>query len=110
MRCLKVTIDLYLPGSKRFVRTLDLFGAIDPAASSFQFFGTKVIANSCTGAIANFSQLELHLQKKDGRSWTVLEKTIQDLGGISLTFGVGGRTGTIGAKELVLDDVNKARV
>ncbi|KAG5645922.1 hypothetical protein DXG03_005069 [Asterophora parasitica] len=91
----KIKLDLYLPGPKRFTRTLDLFGPIDPGRSSYQFFGTKV---------------ELHLQKRDGRSWTVLEKTIQDLGNISLTFGVGGRTGTVGAKHLVLDDINKARV
>lgn len=38
----KVHLDLILPGSKRFVRSLDLFGPIDAAASSFQFFGTKV--------------------------------------------------------------------
>lgn len=52
-------------------------------------------------------QVELHLKKADTRSWTVLEKTSQNLGGISLTFGVGGRTGTIGAKELVLDESNQ---
>ena len=40
------------------------------------------------------------MKKADGRSWTLLEKTDQDLRNIALTFGVGGRTGTIGAKEL----------
>ena len=54
-------------------------------------------------------KLELKLRKKDNRSWTLLEKTDRDLGNINFTFGVGGRTGTIGAKELVLDDANKAR-
>lgn len=54
-------------------------------------------------------KVELNLLKQDGRSWTVLEKTTQDLGGISLTFGVGGRTGTIGGKELVLDETNRVR-
>ncbi|KAF5387119.1 hypothetical protein D9615_001635 [Tricholomella constricta] len=90
----QVKLDIYLPGAKRFSRTLDLFGPIDPEHSSYQFFGTKV---------------ELHLRKRDGRSWTVLEKTVQDLRNISLTFGVGGRTGTVGAKQVVLDDINKAR-
>lgn len=55
------------------------------------------------------SQVELHLKKSDTRSWTVLEKTARDLGNISLTFGVGGRTGTIGGKELILDGSNKNR-
>ncbi|KAG6854917.1 hypothetical protein C0991_009740 [Blastosporella zonata] len=90
----KVKFTIYLPGPKRFSRTLDLFGPIDPNQSSYQVFGTKV---------------ELHLRKRDGRSWTLLEKTTQDMGKISLTFGVGGKTGTIGAKEVVLDDINKAR-
>ncbi len=54
-------------------------------------------------------QVELILRKLDNRSWTLLEKTDRDLGHINFTFGVGGRTGTIGAKELILDDVNKAR-
>lgn len=48
-------------------------------------------------------QVELNLKKSDGRSWTLLEKTTHDLGGFQLTFGVGGRTGTIGAKEIVVD-------
>lgn len=90
----QVSVDLALPGSKRFVRTLNLFGPIEPLSSTYQFFGTKV---------------ELQLRKRDGRSWTLLEKTTQDLGNISLTFGVGGRTGTIGGKELVLDESNKVK-
>lgn len=53
--------------------------------------------------------MELKLRKKDNRSWTLLEKTDRNLGNINFTFGVGGRTGTIGAKDLVLDDANKAR-
>lgn len=39
----------------------------------------------------------------------MLEKTDRDLGSISLTFGVGGRTGTVGGKEIILDESNKAR-
>ncbi|KJA18561.1 hypothetical protein HYPSUDRAFT_144805 [Hypholoma sublateritium FD-334 SS-4] len=90
----KITLDLYLPGQKRFSRTINLFGCIDSDNSSFQFFGTKV---------------ELHLQKGDGRMWTVLEKTDRDLGNISLTFGVGGRTGTVGGKQVILDEGNRSR-
>lgn len=49
------------------------------------------------------------LQKSDTRVWTVLEKTDRDLGNISLTFGVGGKTGTVGAKDVILDERNKKR-
>lgn len=38
----QITVDLYLPGSKRFLRVIDLFGPIDPKESVSQFFGTKV--------------------------------------------------------------------
>jgi hypothetical protein len=51
----------------------------------------------------SFVQVELNLKKSDGRSWTLLEKTTRDLGGFQLTFGVGGRTGTIGGKEIIVD-------
>ncbi|KAI9065098.1 chord-domain-containing protein [Trametes sanguinea] len=90
----QVFLDLYLPGKKRFRKTLNLWGPVNPEESSYKFFGTK---------------LELKLKKKDTRSWTLLEKTDRDLGNINFTFGVGGRTGTIGAKELILDDVNRTR-
>ncbi|KAI0724052.1 chord-domain-containing protein [Cerioporus squamosus] len=90
----QVHLDLYLPDSKRFRKTLQLWGPVNVGESSYKFYGTKV---------------ELRLKKLDNRSWTLLEKTDRDLGHINFTFGVGGRTGTIGAKELILDDVNKAR-
>lgn len=48
-----------------------------------------------------YDQVELLLQKSDGKMWTILEKTDRDLGGIALTFGVGGRTGTVGGKEII---------
>ncbi|PPQ77512.1 hypothetical protein CVT25_011309 [Psilocybe cyanescens] len=90
----KAILDLFLPNRRRFMRTLDFFGGIDPSSCTFKVFGTKV---------------ELTLQKSDARSWTVLEKTDRDLGPISLTFGVGGRTGTVGGKEIILDESNKTR-
>lgn len=90
----KVHLDLHLPENKRFTKTVELFGVIIPDKSSFMVLGTKV---------------ELSLQKADNRSWTVLEKTDRDLGNISLTFGVSGRTGTTGAKQVVLDEGNRAR-
>lgn len=56
-----------------------------------------------TEAFPFFVQVELILMKSDGKSWILLEKTNQDLGGFQLTFGVGGRTGTIGGKEIIVD-------
>lgn len=90
----QVHFDLYLPGSKRFRRTITLFGPVEPDASSYKFYNTKI---------------EVVLKKLDTRSWTLLEKTTRDLGNINLTFGVGGRTGTIGGKDLVLDMQNTNR-
>jgi len=87
----QIHLDFYLPGPKRFTRSVQLFGPVDPTASSYTVFGTKV---------------EIRLKKRDGRSWTLLEKTDRALGPVSFTFGVTGRTGTIGAKELVLDEQN----
>jgi hypothetical protein len=57
----------------------------------------------------DYSQVEVILKKQDARSWTILEKTTRDLGNINFTFGVGGRTGTVGAKTPVVDDSNKAQ-
>ncbi|KAH7889836.1 chord-domain-containing protein [Phlebopus sp. FC_14] len=90
----QVHFDLYLPAQKRFKRTIELFGPVEPEASSHKFYGTKV---------------EVVLKKLDTRSWTVLEKTTHGLGNISLTFGVGGRTGTIGSKEMIVDEQNRSR-
>lgn len=56
------------------------------------------------------SQVEIVLNKQDTRSWAILEKTDRDLGGISLTFGVGGRTGTVGAKQVILDEKNSTKI
>ncbi|CAG8769502.1 9730_t:CDS:2, partial [Acaulospora colombiana] len=92
----RVHINLSLPDSKRFKRTLELFGAIVPEKSTYKVYGTKV---------------DMTLVKSDARSWNLLESTnAANLAGIgfNLTFGVGGRTGTVGAKEAVLDDENKS--
>lgn len=106
---MQIHLDLYLPGPKRFTRSVQLFGPVDPTASSYTVFGTKVkISRSYDDRfdfIRSF-QVEIRLKKRDGRSWTLLEKTDRDLGPVSFTFGVTGRTGTVGAKELVLDEQN----
>ncbi|KAH8117296.1 chord-domain-containing protein [Phellopilus nigrolimitatus] len=92
----KVDLDLFFLDSKRFTRSLNLFGPIIPEESKYTIMGTKV---------------ELILKKKDNRSWNLLEKTEQDLGGFNLTFGVGGRTGTIGSRvPPVLAKDNSPRV
>ena len=39
---MQLVLDLFLPESKRFSKTIDLFGPIDPEASSFKILGTKV--------------------------------------------------------------------
>jgi hypothetical protein len=63
----------------------------------------RVIEHHANRSLPFSVQVELNLKKSDGKSWTVLEKTTRDLGGFQLTFGVGGRTGTIGAKEIIVD-------
>ena len=40
-------IDLFLPDSKRFKRSLNLYGKILPNESSYKFFGTKVCYSAC---------------------------------------------------------------
>ena len=106
---MQIHFDLYLPGPKRFTRSVQLFGPVDASASSFTFFGSKVKKNSRTHDHVHFSevsQVEVQLKKRDARSWTLLERTDRDLGPVNFTFGVTGRTGTIGAKEFILDEQN----
>ncbi|KAK0442949.1 chord-domain-containing protein [Armillaria borealis] len=93
--CDKVILDILFQDTKRFTRTIDLVGPINADTSTFQIMGTKV---------------ELHLQKEDRRSWSVLEKSeLVKIGNYAVTFGVGGRTGTIGGKEIILDASNQVK-
>jgi hypothetical protein len=48
--------------------------------------------------------VDLVLVKQDARSWSLLERSEADLAGFSLTFGVTGRTGTVGGKEAIVDE------
>ncbi|KZT54585.1 chord-domain-containing protein [Calocera cornea HHB12733] len=92
-----VSLDLFLPEHKRFRRTLRLYGPIVPAESEYTILGSKV---------------ELKLVKTDTRSWNMLELPREGTPvpeGFNLTFGVGGRTGSIGAKEVVLDGDNRLK-
>lgn len=85
-------VDLYLPGPKRFTKSFALYGPVDIEKSSYRVLGTKV---------------EINLQKADGRSWPTLEAPIGDTmpegkyGAPQITFGVQGRTGTVGAKQMI---------
>ncbi|KAG9040271.1 hypothetical protein FRB95_000201 [Tulasnella sp. JGI-2019a] len=90
-----VHLDLYLPESKRCLQTLTLYGTVQPDQSTFKIFGTKV---------------EITLVKKQARAWSLLEKTDAELPpAFGYTFGTSGRTGTIGAKDAILDanNINK---
>lgn len=89
----RIVFDILMPSNRRFQKTLELYGPVDPEASSYQFFNTKV---------------EIKLIKLDARSWNVLEKIASGTPSLNLTFGVGGRTGTVGGKTLVLDAQNRA--
>jgi len=80
-----VEVNLKLPGNKRFRRKFALFGFIDPNQSTHKILSTKC---------------EMVLIKSDGRSWSNLEKGDAFAG--TVTFGVGGRTGTVGAKEVAI--------
>jgi len=93
-----VDLDLFLPDHKRFTKTIKLFGPIKAEESSSTILGTKV---------------ELKLVKVDARSWNMLETPREGTPvpeGFNLTFGVGGRTGSIGAKEVILDAGNKLKL
>ena len=81
-------VDLFLPANKRFTRTFELYGPIDISASVFRIMGTKV---------------EMTLVKGDGRSWPSLEASKEGKSKFTplVTFGVSGRTGSVGAKEMV---------
>lgn len=82
-------VDLKLPGNKRFTRSYELYGPVEAPQCSFRIMGTKV---------------EIVLAKGDGRSWPMLEAPKDGHAGLAkqqITFGVSGRTGSVGAKEMV---------
>ncbi|CAK9781265.1 chord-domain-containing protein [Cutaneotrichosporon oleaginosum] len=92
-----ITLDLYLPGNKRVQRTLTLYGPIVPDKCRARILGTKV---------------DITLIKPVAASWPLLE--LPPAGtelppGYALTFGVSGRTGTVGGKEVVLSVEEAAR-
>lgn len=109
-------VDLFLPNRKRFVKvsvrgphlsashffftdttnnaqSFNLYGPIDPAASTFTILGTKC---------------EVALAKADGRSWPSIT-AIDALAGnfvAQLAFSAGGGRGTTGSKDMILDSTN----
>lgn len=85
-----LTLDLYLPGNKRVQKTLTLYGPVVPDKCRVRILGTKV---------------DITLTKPVAASWPLLE--LPPAGtelppGYALTFGVSGRTGTVGGKDVVL--------
>lgn len=85
-----LTLDLHLPNNKRVQKTVTLYGPIDPEKSRFRILGTKV---------------DITLVKPVAASWPLLELPAAGTElppGYALTFGVSGRTGTVGGKEVVL--------
>ncbi|OCF43365.1 CORD and CS domain-containing protein [Kwoniella heveanensis CBS 569] len=90
-------LDLYLPANKRVVKTVTLYGPIDAEKSTFRILSTKV---------------DIVLQKPSASSWPLLELPAPGTElppGYALTFGVSGRTGTVGGKEIVLAPEELAR-
>ncbi|WWC87898.1 uncharacterized protein L201_002798 [Kwoniella dendrophila CBS 6074] len=90
-------IDLYLPANKRVTKSISLYGPINPETSTFRILGTKV---------------DIVLQKPSAISWPLLELPPPGTElppGYALTFGVSGRTGTVGGKEIVLSPEELAR-
>lgn len=85
-------VDLILPSKKRFTKTWNLFGPITPSESSFKILGTKV---------------EIVLAKADGRSWPSVGVVEGGNFVPQLAFSAGGGRGTVGGKEMVLDQHNK---
>ncbi|WVR03801.1 hypothetical protein IAU60_000796 [Kwoniella sp. DSM 27419] len=93
----EIHLDLFLPANKRVTRTVALYGPIDPSACTFRILSTKV---------------DIVLQKPSAASWPLLELPAAGTElppGYALTFGVSGRTGTVGGKEIVLAPEELAR-
>lgn len=88
-------LDLTLPDNKRVRKSLTLYGPIVPEKSTFRVLGSKV---------------DITLVKPQPASWPLLE--LPPAGtelppGYALTFGVSGRTGTVGGKEIVLSEESR---
>ncbi|TXT12889.1 hypothetical protein VHUM_01290 [Vanrija humicola] len=92
-----IELDLHLPNNKRVLRTVTLYGAIVPEKSTYRILGTKVDILLIKPAVASWPLLELP------PPGTELPP------GYALTFGVSGRTGTVGGKEVVLSVEEAAR-
>lgn len=92
-----IDLDLHLPGNKRVKKTLTLYGPIVPEKCSYRILGTKV---------------DIELTKPQPASWPLLELPPPGTElppGYAITFGVSGRTGTVGGKEIVLSAEEQAK-
>ena len=94
---LTLSLSLYLPSNKRVSRTIPLYGPIDPDQCTYRILGTKI---------------DITLVKPAPASWPLLELPAAGTElppGYALTFGVSGRTGTVGGKEIVLSAEEMAK-
>ena len=94
---LTLALSLFLPQNKRVERTIPLYGPIDPSQCTYRILGTKV---------------DIVLVKPVPASWPLLELPAAGTElppGYALTFGVSGRTGTVGGKEIVLSAEEMAK-
>jgi hypothetical protein len=53
----RVHLDLFLPDSKRFRRTLELYGPVKPESSSYKILGTKVRSGTAPGTFSDLHAL-----------------------------------------------------
>lgn len=84
----QLLVEFPLPGSDRVYRMKkELFQPIIPESSTFNVYRTKI---------------ELKISKANGISWAALEAT--DRVTSWTTFGIDGKTGTVGGKEMFLSN------
>ncbi len=78
-------VDFQLPDKQKYRMHTPLFQPIEPSESKFKVMGTKV---------------EIVLKKSNGSSWPTIEPTSKLKSWT--TFGIDGRTGTVGGKEMFI--------
>ena len=81
----RMEIDFTLPNGQKYRWHTDLFQSIDTEKSKYEVLGTKI---------------EIVLKKTNGISWPSVEPS----SGVKTwtTFGIHGKTGTVGSKEMLL--------
>eukprot|EP00158_Paraphelidium_tribonemae_P003390 Partr_v1_DN26091_c1_g1_i1_m390 putative CHORD len=83
----QLLVDIILPSKQKSRLHTDLFQPIDTSSSSYKVMGTKI---------------EVVLKKSNGISWPSIEPN-ENLKSWT-TFGITGKTGTVGGKEMHLSN------